>query len=161
MPFPRSPTVSLFRCCRRAIATIPRMLKIVGQLLIVVVALAASADTTMQTETVVGRPARLARNNPYGSCRHYQHDHQCSNDTSSSNGTTSSICCPGSYGTYNRHQFLTPCHLILEVGTGFSHSKVYSRNCKGHAWLLRNDMTHRQTDCSPRPPCKTLFVVCK
>ena len=79
VPFPRSPTVSLFRCCRRAIATIPRMLKIVGQLLIVVVALAASADTTMQTETVVGRPARLARNNPYGSCRHY-HDHQCSND---------------------------------------------------------------------------------
>ena len=53
------------------------MLTTVGKmLLIVVVALAASADTTMQMESVVGRP-QLARNND---CGNYRRNDESSND---------------------------------------------------------------------------------
>ena len=53
------------------------MLPTVGHMfLIVVVALAASADTTMQMESVVGRPP-LASSNECGNCRRYD---ESSND---------------------------------------------------------------------------------
>ena len=94
-----------------------------GQLLLIVVALAASADmmTIMCMKSDVGR-SQLAGNNEYGSCRH-SHDYDATT-TSSSSGTCSSLkLLPWSiWNIITVANFEPgPCHWTLEVGTGLNH----------------------------------------
>ena len=90
----------------------------VGQLLLIVVALAAPADMTIYyVRGIVGRP-QLAKNNDCGNRRCYQcsfvqHQPPCRPTAQQR-----------SFVAMEEHFEPGPCHRTLEVGTGLNHSKV-------------------------------------
>ena len=96
----------------------------VGQLLLIVVALAAPADMTITflVRGIVGRP-QLAKNNDCGNRRCYQcsfvqHQPPCRPTAQQR-----------SFVAMEEHTIVAnfepgPCHRTLEVGTGLNHSKV-------------------------------------
>ena len=88
----------------------------VGQLFLIVVALAASAD---MMESDVGR-SQLAGNNGYGGCRH-SHDYKATT-TSASSGTCSSLkLLPWNILPSPILNEALAIDRTLEVGTGLNH----------------------------------------